>query len=134
MANQHYGIDIYRVRSAIDLFNTLNKMTMGATVVFNDTDIANISTGVAGLKGLVSNAINNSKIHISEVPICRAALEAIEEMEGLGELTDSNVNGAANYAALLALISDAAPAGDDTDKHRGGWVYSGNVAKETFVG
>ncbi|MEW6734524.1 MAG: hypothetical protein AB1489_24580 [Acidobacteriota bacterium] len=130
MAKLHQGIDAYRVRSAISAFNSLNRLG-----VFNDTDINAISTGIVGLKGLITNAINKQKVHIEHVTLCRAGLEAVNEMVKLGELTDSNINNVSTgYAGLLALISDEAPSGDDTNQARGDWTYSGNVAQETFIG
>lgn len=129
----HAGIDRERVRNAVDLFLIANKMPIvadGSKVLFNDTDINALSTGVAGLKALVSDAQKNNKLHSTDLQITRSLLEAIAEMTKLELLTDSNINGlSTGFAGLLALISGEDYSVDDSTKPRGIYTYTGNVIR-----
>jgi hypothetical protein len=123
----HKTTDAYRVRSAISCLNSLNK-----TGALSDTVVAAANT-VVGLQNAIAGFISNRTLHREHVVLCRAGVEAVQEMANYGLFTDAAIVGLTTYAGLLALITPSAPAGDDNTRADGSWTYLGNVLSPSIV-
>jgi len=124
----HAGIDQYRVRSAIQTFNTLNLLG-----VLSDTAIAAANT-VEGVRTAIANGINNHTIHLEHVTLARTGSEAVTEMFNYGLLTDAGIVGLTTYAGFKALLTGSNPPDDDDSRVAdGSWTYSGNAPSSTII-
>jgi len=118
-----------RKKDVVDAVLMINYLAKLGTIT--DSNINSITTGVAGLKGLITTTKEGERI-----PMFRNAIEKIVLMKNLGLLTDSNVNSATSVSDLRGLLTGVLSATDldPFTKYDGSQTYSGNVGTETAIG
>src|SRR3990167_7581921 len=98
----HQNMDQYRVRNAIEIFQFfINIGTITNTTVAADNTVANFRT-----------TIQNAAIHQEYVIEKRAMIEAINEMEDFGVISDALLIGLTTTAWLIALLTPYNPDDD----------------------
>lgn len=114
----HQNMDQYRVRSAIEIIQFfINLGVITASTVQADNTVADFRT-----------RIKNAAVHQEYVIEKRACIEAINEMEDYGVITDALLNPLTTTAGLIALMTPYNPDDDsNTARFTGSNTYTGNA-------